>query len=298
VARYILECPQCLEKAELRRHVPGKRVLCRKCRAVLVVPEAPGQPPVAPWGEPPPLSPELRAKVVKVLSLRRLGMVALVMTLILIGAALALIRKRESGSAPAPPPEPEPRMTLARLAETNRLLALPLGKGFTWEYTLSGGGTEVRRVALLSRGLEDEPVADVGITGPVEAVRQTLRAASDGVYLVSETRGEARYSFSPPLRLVPHPLYLEDSWKYRGARVREGGAAEEWALDFQVAARPETVDSGMGRQTCFRVEVKGSRGSRRADDVLWYAKGVGLVKRRILVEARAEEALLMRFDSK
>lgn len=299
MTRYILECPRCLGKAELRRYAPGKRVLCRGCRAILAVPEAPGSPPPARWGEPAPLSPELRAKVVGALALRRLGVIAFVLTLALLAAALALVRKRESSSpAASPTPPPVPRMTLSRLAEINRFSALPLGKGFSWEYALPGGGTEVWRVALLSRGMEDEPLADVGIAGPAEGVRQTWRVAPDGVYLVSETRGGAGYSFEPPLRLVAHPLYLEEAWTYTGARRREGGAAEEWTLEFRAAAKPETVDSGVGRQTCIRVDVKGRRGPATADESLWYARGVGLVKRRARDGDRTEEAILMRFESK
>ncbi len=294
MARYILECPQCLARFNLRRHVPGRRFRCRKCRTVIIIPEAPAQVQVPAGAERKPLSPELRAKVVNALALRRLALLATILTAVLAGATVAVVVKSERRFKPEPPPET--RLTLDKLAELNRLLALPLARGARWEYALAGGGTEERRVALLSRGLDDEPLADVGITGSLDAGRQTLRATREGISLVSEVRGDATYSYSPPLRVVPHPLYLGDAWKYQGSRVRDGGAAEEWALEYRVADRPEAVDSGVGRQTCFRVEVKGSRGPRKVEETLWYAKGVGLVKRLTRVDGRTEEALLMKMS--
>ncbi len=296
MTKYVLECPQCLARFNLRRHVPGRRVRCRKCRTVVMIPDVSGGPPAAEAAAEKPLPPDLRRKLVRALSLPRLALVALLLTASLVGAAVALVRKRgEMGAAPpGPPPEP-PRLTLDRLAAANRLLAFPLGRGFAWEYALEGGGTEERRVVLLSRGLEDEPLADLGITGSLETGRLTFRVSADGVYLLSEVRGEARHRFSPPLRVVPHPLYLGDAWEYRGARLREGGGAEEWDLKFSALDRPEVVDSGMGRQTCFRVEVQGTRGTRRLEETLWYAKGVGLVKRLTREDGRREEALLLKF---
>jgi len=282
---------------KLRRHIPGRRLRCRSCRKILVVPEGPESSPAPESWEPKPLPPELRARLVKALSLRRLAVLSLLLFSALVGAGIALVKKNERRGRPEPP-TPAPRLTLDRLAEAGRLMALPLARGYSWEYALAGGGTEERRVALLSRGLEDEPLADLAITGSLEAGKQTLRVTPEGVHLVAEARGDGRYSYSPPLCVVPHPLYLGESWKYSGARTREGGAAEDWSLEYRVAAQAEAVDTGVGRHTCFRVEVKGTRGPRKVEETLWYAKGVGLVKRLSRVDDRSEEALLMRFDRK
>ncbi len=293
--RYILECPRCAARFNLRRHAPGWRIRCRRCRAVMIVPEAPGRVLNIEGPGARPLPPDVRARLVKALSLKRLAALSLLLAAALAGLTAAIVRKGEGREGPRPGPAPAERLTLDRLAAINRLLAIPLGRGFAWEYALASGGTEVRRVIYLSRGLDDEPLAEVTIVGPSGPWRQTLRASADGVYLVSEFRGDARWAYSTPIRLVPHPMYLEDAWGFRGSRIREGGASEDCVLEFRVAPRAEAVNSGVGRQTCFRVEVSGSLGAAKVEETLWYAKGVGLVKRRGLAGGRVDEALLMNF---
>jgi hypothetical protein len=240
------------------------------------------------------LDPRIRQKLVRALPLRRLAIVSALLLVSLLGGFYILVRRSEARGAETEPKLP-PKLTLERVAEENRLLAMPLGRGFIWQYALAGGGTEERKVAFVSMSAEGTPEADLAISGSSVAVKQTLRVTLDGVYLVAESRAGERTTLVPPLKVVPHPMHTDDAWSYRGDCVREGGGAERWELDSSVEA-VEPVDSGVGKLACFRVTVKGSRGFQPVDETLWYAKGVGLVRRRTALEGRVEEAILQKFS--
>lgn len=285
MAKYVLECPACEARFNLRRHVAHKRVRCRKCHATVIIPELPGGAPVAE-----PLPPEVKEKLVRVFELRKLAALAAALLAVFLAGAYLLVRKSEARAVAPPAEKPPPAVTLEAVEAMRSSLALPLGRGVSWEYALAGGGTEVRRVAHVSRGPDGEPQFDVAVTGCREPVPQTLRVTHDGVYVVSELRGGIRHTYDPPLRLVPIPFFTDDRWSYDGDCRREGGGVEQCRLSFSV--REEPVDSALGKKLCYRVEVKGDRGYRPVDEVLWYAKGVGLVKRRTAADGKVEEATL------
>lgn len=291
MARYVLECPQCDARFNLRRYVANKRVRCRKCRAVVIIPAVEGLAPAPAARE---LPPEVRRTLARVFSLPRLAAAAGVLVVVFLGGLYLLIRKSEARAAPEPEPRIDPPLTLEAVEAMRPTMALPLGRGMSWEYALSGGGTEVRRVAHLSRGPEGEPQFDIAVTGSRDPVPQTLRVTRDGVYLLSELRGGLRHTFDPPLRLAP--AFTDDRWTYEGDCHREGGGIEQCRIQFTVA--PEVVDCGLGRKLCYRVEMKGDRGYRKVDEVFWFAKGVGVVKRRTTDGDRVEEAVLTQFVSR
>lgn len=288
MTRYVLECPRCEARFDLKRYQPDQRVRCRKCRSVMAVPGAtePNAPQTAIRGE-------LRDRLVDTLGLKRLALASVLLLVSIIACAVLLARRAE-----APPPAPEekpPRVpTLETMAEENLMLVLPLGTGFSWEYLLKGGATEQRRVVLASRGLEDVPEFDLGITGSLEEGKRTLRVMRDGLYWVGESSPEGRFKFQPPLRLVPTPLYTDDAWSCRSERTRDGGGTEIWKIDYAVRGM-ESIEAAGEKRSCFRVDGKGTRGTRSVQETLWYCRGVGLVRRRTEVDGRVEEATLTAF---
>jgi hypothetical protein len=55
------------------------------------------------------------------------------------------------------------------------------------------------------------------------------------------------------------------------------------------------VETPAGKFPCFRVELKGVRAGRPVEEIHWYAKGVGLVKRQTQLEGSVEEAVLKKY---
>ncbi len=293
MAKYVLECPECDSRFELRKYAPEKRVRCRNCDAVVIIPYAPGDaPPVRP-ASPKALPPELRKKVVRALSIRKLALVAFLLAGAAAGGLVILIQKREAGPA-APPPPPEERITMQKVVDLNRTLVQPLGAGFSWDYDLSGGGREVRQVVQAGLSPSQDPEYDLVVRGSSLSTRQALRVLADGVYLASEIRSDGRRDYGPPILLIPHPMYSDIPWTQEGEGRRPGAAGEKWKVDC-VTTLLEQVETPAGKFPCFRVEMKGIRGGLPVEEVCWYAKGVGLVKRRTKTEGGVEEAVLRRY---
>lgn len=291
MTKYVLECPECEARFELREYAPEKRVRCRKCDTVVEIPYAPGDRP--PAKEKAELRPELRSKVVRALSLRKLGLVAFLLAVAAAGGFYILVKKHEAGPA-APPAAPEERITLQRVTLLNRTLVLPLGAGFSWEYALAGGGTEMRQVVQAGLSPAQEPEYDLVVRGSSLTSRQSLRVLRDGVYLATEIRSDGKREFKPPVLLVPHPMYSDAPWTQSGEEGREGGAREKWKVDC-VTTLLEQVETPAGKFPCFRVEMKGVRGGKPVEEIHWYAKGVGLVKRKTKLEDGVEEAVLKKY---
>jgi hypothetical protein len=282
--KYVLECPECESRFELAAYAPEKRVRCRKCDAVVIIPFAPGDAAPPRPGEGKPLKPELRAKVVRALSLRKLVLMAFLLAVAAAGGGYILVKKREAGPA-APPAPPEERITLGKVALENPKRALPLGAGFSWEYDLSGGGTEVRQVVQAGLSPSQEPEYDLVVRGSSQTVRQTLRVLRDGLYVASEIRSDGKREYKSPVLFLPHPMFSDAAWTQDG---------EQWKVDC-VPTLVELVECPAGKWSCFRVELKGTKGGRPVEEVHWYAKGVGLVKRRTKADGGAEEAVLRKY---
>lgn len=293
MAKYLLECPECEARFELKKYAPDSRVRCGKCDAVVVIPYAPGDGPPAKASAGKPLDPELRKKVVRALSLRKLGLVAFLLAMAAAGGLYILVKKREAGPA-APPAAPEERMTLQKVTQLNRTLVLPLGAGFSWEYAVTGGGTEYRQVVAAGLSPSQDPEFDLVIRGSSLTSRQSLRVLNDGVYLATEIRSDGRRDHKPPVLIVPHPMYSDAPWTQSGEGTREGGVKEKWKVDCNVTLL-EQVETPAGKFPCFRVEMKGVRGGKAVEEIHWYAKGVGLVKRQSKLETGVEEAVLRKY---
>lgn len=286
--RYVLECPACEARFELKKYVPEKRVHCRKCRSVVIVPPEGG----APSGAAKTLDPRLQQKLSRVFSLKKLALVSALLAVALAGGSYILWQKGRSRLDP--PVKPPGKVTLESLARMNPGMAFPMGRGFVWEYELSGGVTETRRVPEMAAGLEtDEPEGDLILAG----ARQTFRVTHDGVYLLAETRPGGKYSLSKPMLWAPYPMYSDSRWEYEGEAQRHGAPREKWSLSFQVQGL-DSLDWGSGKKACFRLHVEGDKGGVKVDEVLWYANGTGLVKRASRVDGRMEEARLIRFTKR
>ena len=293
MTKYLLECPDCEERFDLKKYAPERRVRCHKCGAVVVIPYAPGDP-AGEKAAPKDLPPALRRKIVRVLSLRRLALLAFLLCVAAAGGAAILVQRRQARQAVEPKP-PEREVTLKTLPTMLNALALPLGRGFSWEYALNGGGTEVREILRVWDGPAGVPEFELGIRGSSQAGALTLRATKDGAFLLGAAGAQGRTTFDPPLAFVPHPLYTDGSWTQEAAGRLDSGAAEAWKIVFQ-GVRVEKIQCPAGTfELSVRVEVKGERGGRKVDETLWYARGVGLVKRETLVDGRLETAELRKY---
>ncbi len=280
MTKYLLECPACEVRFELKAYEPERRLRCRKCGAIVVVPFAPGDP-AAEKARPKELPPELRRKIVRVFSLKRLAILAILLVTAAAGGAVILVERREAKLAATPRP-PELKITTETLPALLGAFALPLGRDFRWEYALNGGGTEIREVLKSSTGPDGAPEFELGVRGSAQAGTLSLRVTKDAVHLL----GAQRLVFEPPLVLVPHPLYTDGSW------VQE---TEGWKLSFQ-GVRVEKIQCPAGSfDHCVRVEVQGERFGARISEVLWYARGVGLVKRESRLDGRLETAELRKY---
>jgi hypothetical protein len=280
VTKYLLECPACETRFDLKAYAPERRVRCRKCGTVVVIPYAPDDPAAEKAG-PRELPPELRRKVARVFSLRRLALLAGLLVTAALGGAVILVKRHEARLAAVPAP-PELKVTAETLPSMLGAYALPLGRGFSWDYALSGGGSEVREVLHASVGAQGEPEFELGIRGSSQAGTLSLRVSKDGVLLV----GANRAPFDAPLVYVPHPLFTDGSWTQEGPG---------WKVEYQ-GVRVEKVQCPAGIfDFCVRVEVRGTRLGGPVDETLWYARGVGLVKRETKVDGRVETAQLRKY---
>ncbi len=300
MARYVLECPKCLARFELLKYEPDARTRCRKCKSVVIIPAAPGEAPQAAAAR--ELDPEIRKKLVGILSIRKLALVSFLLAVAFAGGFYILVRKGEARTAEARPVEAE-KITLQNLPRRNPSLAMPLGPGFSWEYAGPGGATERREVVQGAVGPGGEPEFDVQVKGPEGALRQTLRVLSgdkdlSGIYLVSELRSDGRYVFTPPLKLIPIPMHLDDTWSYEGTCAKEGGGSEAWKLEFSGQRRAETIEGPAGKAHCVPFFVEGARAGRKVEEIWWFANGVGLVKRVAKVGGKLDEFVLRKFTQR
>lgn len=284
MTKYLLECPDCAARFDLKKYAPERRTRCVECGAVVVIPYAPGDP--AGQKEARELPPEIRRKIERVFSLRKLALIAFLLCAAAAGGAAILFQRREARLAAALESKPpEPKVTLQTLPTMLNALAQPLGRGFSWEYALEGGGTEVREILRAWDGPEGAPEFELGVRGSSQAGAMTLRATKDGALLLAAGKAE----FAAPLTYVPHPLYTDGAWMQE---------APGWKVAYQ-GTRVEKVQCPAGTfDLCVRVEVRGERAGRKVEETLWFARGVGLVKRETVVDGKLETALLRKYTVK
>jgi len=301
--RFVLECPKCEGKFNLKKYVPDKKVRCRRCRAIVKIPIVDAyltEDQRRQFADAKPLAPEMQAKLVKVFSLRRLvGMTAL-MVVLLAGGLYIFWMKMERPAAPAAAKrKDEKKITAEWMATHASTFDFPMGRGFEWAYVIgpADGGTaprqEEHKVIAQSGGPDDPPQFELAIAGPSGARKQMIRIDNAGVFVLAEERGADRFTFEPPLPVMKFPMLPGEVWAYGGQFGRTGGGTEVWDLEFRVTT--EVVESGIGKRECFRVETRGQRGVAKVDETHWYAPGVGLVKRVVREGDKVvEEAKLVR----
>lgn len=291
---YQLECPDCEARFELRKYAPERRVRCRSCKAILVIPYAPGDPAAPKREGAAELDPELKRKLAGALSLRKLALLAVLLVAVVAAGAVLLVQRRQARLEALQAPPPEPKLTLETLPVLLHGHAFPLGRGASWEYGIDGRGSEVREVLRVTQGPEEAPEFDLLIRGSAQPATLGLRVAPHGILLRSSSGPDGRVTFADPPLLVPHPLYTDSRWTLSGEGRGEAGAPVKWAVEY-VAEKAEKVETPAGTfGGAVRVTAKGMRGAVPVDEVLWFQRGVGIVKRTSKVDGRIEEAVLRR----
>lgn len=264
----------CPARYTLRRYEPGRRVRCRKCKTILGVPRLEGEPE-------PELDPTRREKAMKAMSVPLFGVLTAVTLFVVLILGVWAVNRYQASHIPAPPkPKPPPtigEITLEKLPELNKVLPQPLDIGFAWDYD---GPDDAERVEIVERREAGEGAIqfEMNVKGRGQSFRQTLQLKSDGLYVVSEARGAAYYTFDPPMMVIKLPLAYPDAWVVDCNYVRNDGGAETWKLRYSAEAA-QSVTTPAGTFQCYRIKVTGARGVAEWDETLWYAKGVGLVKR-------------------
>lgn len=272
-APVVLECPECEARYTLRRYEADRRVRCRRCRVIMAVPRLKGQPEIA-------VDPTRREKAVKAMSLPLFATLTIVSLVIVVVLVVWAVDRYRADRMAAPRPRPQATIgtvSLATLSEVNKQLPQPLDIGFAWDYD---GPDDAERHEIVERreAAGGALQFEMTIKGRAQSLRQTLHLKSNGLYLIAEARAGAVYTFEPPLLLIKLPLVFPDSWVNDVNYVRNDGGAETWKLRYSAEAS-EGVTTPAGTFQCYRVEVIGARGVAEWQETLWYAKGVGLVKR-------------------
>lgn len=157
----------------------------------------------------------------------------------------------------------------------------PLAPGMRWTYESNLGEVsswveasgEERRVISTSSSLDTE---------------QRLRVAPDGVYLLAASSKVLFFStertYRPPLLRLPLPIQPGQSWSWSGTETVDGDEIQT-AITGKAEAE-EKVAVPAGEFSCLRVRVDTvcSDGTT-ASSVQWLARGVGIVKAEIAVDA-------------
>jgi hypothetical protein len=269
----VLECPACAARFTLRRYEPDGRVRCRKCRAVVILPPLQPQTPEAPARAAVP--PRLRRALLR--SLRRAILLAAASAAVLVPLGWYAWTAYETSSRPpalAGPSGPQGPWRRAEAAEALYRMPFPLAHGLVWDYDC---GPDLERHAVVSETGGDGKAAPeyvVRITRRSGEERRTYRLERDGVYWTRREAGGEALDFSPPLRIAALPLSTDGGWS--SGEVRLG--AEVWSLHF-AGDGAESLTLPAGTFACTRVRVTGSRGGASWNETLWFAKGVGIVKR-------------------
>jgi hypothetical protein len=297
--KLILECPACSTRFRLRRYEPEHRVRCRKCQAIVevpVVPELLTPEDRAKYVEK-PIDPAMQAKVVKVLSIKKLGILAILLAFAVAGATALLYKRATAPRIVEKPPKPPVMFDAKRLAATNPVLEYPMGLGWEWVYA-AGPEAEERRVTAESRGPNGEPQFELQISGYGAGVtRQLIRFMESGAFIVDETRNGARYSYNPPLPVARFPMMGGDTWTYSGEMARDGGSVEKVELLYQISI--EKLDKlAIGKLLTLKMEISGMRGQTRVAEKLWFGKGKGIVQRETQLADRVEAATITRLAQK
>jgi hypothetical protein len=293
MTKIVLECPQCSARFNLRRYVPEHRVRCRKCRAIVEIPvvdELLSPQEKAKFAER-TLDPAVQAKVARILSLKKLAILAALISISVVGAGLLLYKRSQLPRVVVEKPDrPKEAFDFAKLAGQNRVSEYPIGLGWSWTYAV-GPEAEERRIVGQSLGPGGEPQFDLSIGGPDGLVHHLIRMTEQGPLLVEESRGSIKRSYNPPMPIVRTPLMKDATWTYQGELSREGGASEKLDLAFHVSI--ETLDKlPIGKVGTLKVEMTGTRGSEKVQESCWYAIGKGLVQRKVVAGDRTDLSTL------
>ncbi len=273
---YQLECPACLARFHLKKHVPEKRIRCRKCRKVMIIPPLPG---VVVEKVRHALAPERKEVVTRPLRLRALSLAAPLILLAVGATTFLLMEQVEIRLEEDSTREKKGPMTFDRLLEENQRSPFPLAIGLGWIYAGEGEVSEERHVISSYPSQDSEPQFEYTLTDPVGSTRMLLRATNEGILLLEEkTITGDQISYDPPLLVVPSPLYMESKWEYNGS-VSRGTQVEKWDLTFAVE-NAESVITPVGTFSCLRVLSSGFRGKTPVEETVWYSLGTGPVQIR------------------
>jgi len=172
-----------------------------------------------------------------------------------------------SPAAPAPPPPSAGHFPL------------PAGMRWTYESNLGEVCSWVEASGDECRILSTSSTLDT---------EQILRLAPDGVYLLAAKSSVLFFStertYSPPLLRLPLPLDPGQSWSWSGTETVDGDEVQTKIAGKAEAEEKVTVPAG--EYSCLRVKVDTvSSDGTTASSVQWLARGVGIVKADIAIDA-------------
>ena len=169
--------------------------------------------------------------------------------------------------------------------------SFPLSQGAVWTYmaTVDGNDRMVSKKVSRSeqvKGLDCFVVEDDGFSGFL--TKMHLHKSADAVQLV-----KASYTMKEPLTWIKQPLKTGDSWAGQLLTTdnQDGGT-----LRFNVEGE-ETVDTPAGKYQAMRVRMDGETAGPSLHATMWFAPGVGEVKRSAkLIDAEHDNKVLSQID--
>lgn len=283
----VLECPKCMARFNLKKHVPEKRVRCRKCQEPMMVPHLPWETPPAAQAPSAELTPEVQATLKKAFPLRKLALVAAALVVVSAAAAVVLIYRLKAQQFWTSQPVAETPMTFSKVLEENKKAPYPAAIGMEW-FLAGPGGTIEMRVIESRVGSENQPQYEFTVSDGAPH-RQLVRFTNEGVLLLETTALDgSKTTYEPPLRFVSRPLGIDGAWKCEGQVTSREGTGP-YSLDFK-ALGAESITTPVGTFQCVRLKITGTMAGRVVDETRWYALGTGLVR----VSAGGKEFTLQR----
>ena len=237
----------------------------------------PGLPGVMIEGKEKSLDPQHRAVLVKPFRLRILIFAVPLILASVGGTSVFLINQVDVQEKLEIEAEKEGPMTFDKLQRENRISPFPLAIGSRWKYKGEGELSEDRRVISSHLAPTAEPQFEYTVTDPIASWRKLLRATNEGILLLEKIDLEGnQFIFTPPLMIVPRPIYLESHWEYKGV-ISKGDEGEEWDLTYTVEGQ-ESITTPVGTFTTLRVVVSGYKGETLIEERVWYALGTGPIQ--------------------
>ena len=167
----------------------------------------------------------------------------------------------------------------------------PLKVGTTWTYKTKNSGKDQKSLTLVKKVAKLEKIGDT--------LAARLETTLNGNVVTAEhftvtKKGFVRVTFEgsplkPPLLVLKAKAAAGDHWK-------EESQFKEDKLQIDTTCRKETVKVPFGTHDCLVTETSATLpAGKKLDITAWFAKGIGIVKQKVLIDGMPLEVELEKF---